>query len=98
MPDAQSMINNKSEIEQAAFECELAVMHALTGFAGKAMRLGEREHAIEGMARAVLIADQMIERGRCDNSVALMRTAELLEVDGIRAEVFARASAMRGEL
>jgi hypothetical protein len=91
------MLHDKSEIEQAAFECELAVMHALAGFAGKAMRLGERGHAIESMARAVLIADQMTERGACDNSAPLMKTAEMLEADGIRGEVFARASALRAE-
>jgi len=39
----------------------------------------------------------MTDDGRCDNSVALMTTAGVLEADGIRAEVFARASELRGQ-
>jgi len=96
-PENRLVAANTAELDQAAAEMELAVMHALAGFAGKAMRLGYRDHAIESMARAVAIADKMTDDGRCDNSAALMTTAGLLEADGIRAEVFARASALRGE-
>lgn len=84
-------------LDDAAAEMELAVMHALSGFAGKAMRLGYRDHAIESMARAVAIADKMTDDGRCDNYAGIMNAAGLLEADGIRQEVFARASELRGQ-
>ncbi|MEG8026358.1 hypothetical protein QP162_21930 [Sphingomonas aurantiaca] len=76
---------------------ELAVMQALATFAGKASRLGYRDHAIEGMARAFAIADKMTDDDRCDNYAGIMNAAGLLEADGIRAEVFARASELRGQ-
>jgi len=85
------------ELEDAAARMELAVMQALATFGGEAFRLGYREHAIESMGRAVAIADKMTDDGRCDSSAALMTTAGVLETDGIRAEVFARASELRGQ-
>jgi hypothetical protein len=94
---ATNMADTPPELEDAAAKMELAVMHALATFAGDAFRLGYRDHAIESMGRAVAIADKMTDDGRCDNSAALMTTAGILEADGIRAEVFARASELRGQ-
>jgi len=96
-PENRFSAANCAELDQAAAKMELAVMQALATFAGEALRLGHRDHAIESMGRAVAIADKMTDDGRCDNSAALIVTAGVLEADGIREEVFALASKLRGQ-
>lgn len=85
----------EEQMEVLAYNLETSIMQACVIFGREAMRLGQRDQAIAGMGQAFAIAENMTLSGRCDCTGTMITVGELLERDGIREEVFARAAQLR---
>lgn len=88
-------MSDDQQLEILVYNLETSIMLACTTFGREAMALGHREHAINGMAQAIAIAETMTETDRCDMTAQMMLVSEFLERDGIREEVFARAAKLK---
>jgi hypothetical protein len=86
--DARNVI----ELNKCADVLNVAIITALSTYAGNALELGFRGVAVEYLAQSVAITERMDIAGRADTAPGMMKLADMLEADGIRADVFTRAS------
>lgn len=79
--------------------CELAIVQALATYASDSIRLGFRKEAVEGMARAIVILNEMEDGGRIDDSsLPVMAIADRLSADKIYDDVMSRARDIRKDI
>lgn len=83
---------NAKALNNCADVLNVAIITALATYAGSAKELGFRDVAVEHLAQAVAITERMHIAGRNDAAPNLMNLADMLEGEGMRADVFARAS------
>lgn len=93
------MENSQSEeYLQVLNAYDLAIVTALATYSRGMINLGQRDRAIEGMARAVSILSGMEDAGRItDSALPLMNAERALRDDGIYDEVLTRARQMDRE-
>lgn len=90
--------SRSEQILQVLTAYDLAIVEALATYARGMINLGERDGAIEGMARAVSILSGMEDAGRItDSALHLINVEQALRNDGIYDDVLTRARQMGRE-